>query len=342
MTSNFGGNVGLFGRVERIIRSFQQAQQQAVDGELVGIGALPEGIEQNPMLYSLLFSLPWMEGDYSVEQWVRDYVGLRYGVNAQTDAATYEQLVSIWRTLTHGIYNCPSDRQQGTTESVFLMRPAERPASVSTWANSSWYCDIAALRQAPGQMLGLAPQLGHKANYRYDLVDLMRQALADEGKLTLDSIAAAEGARKERLQQRFLAMILAQDRLLGTLPDFRLGRWLEQARSLGRNASERQLYERNARMLLTTWGDRLQCEQGQLHDYANREWQGLLASYYYPRWAAYFTAKSQPLRWFDDYEWPFAPTFCISLPPRPTIMALSRQSPRAIRFTRRRRCGRDI
>lgn len=59
-------------------------------------------------------------------------------------------------------------------------------------------------------------------------------------------------------------------------------------------------------MLLTTWGDRLQCENGGLHDYANREWNGLLASYYYLRRKAYFKNGNNVLNWFNDYEWSFA------------------------------------
>ena len=133
-------------------------------------------------------------------------------------------------------------------------------------------------------------------NFRYDLTDLMRQALADYGKTLLDSISNANNSdemgdfcNRKALEERFLNLILDQDRLLGTRREFRLGRWTEMARNWGRSETEKALYERNARMLLTTWGDREQCEKGGLHDYANREWNGLLSSYYYPRWKAFFS-----------------------------------------------------
>ena len=58
-------------------------------------------------------------------------------------------------------------------------------------------------------------------------------------------------------------------------------------------------------MLLTTWGARQQSEDGGLHDYANREWQGLLASFYYPRWKAFFRNGCTPQPWFEQFEWPF-------------------------------------
>ena len=46
-------------------------------------------------------------------------------------------------------------------------------------------------------------------------------------------------------------------------------------------------------------------KKGGLHDYANREWNGLLSSYYYPRWKAFFTNDNVEQSWFDDYEWLF-------------------------------------
>lgn len=301
--SNFGGNVGIFGRMDRLINCFYEAVKNASSNHLVGIGAIPEGIENNSMLYDLLYALPWTNVNYNRQTWLADYVQMRYGV--KPGDAAYGKLLSVWTRLGAGTFNCPNDNQQGTTESVFLMRPALKPGVVSSWAASTWYWDIADLRTALCEMLCVADVLKDNENYRYDLVDLMRQALSDHGKLTLDSITTATGAERTRLANAFLVQILDQDRLLATRTEFRLGRWTEMARAIGATDDEKKLYEKNARMLLTTWGDRAQCERGGLHDYANREWQGLLSSYYYPRWKAFFDRDCQPQRWFDDFEWPF-------------------------------------
>ncbi len=302
--SNFGGNVGLFGRMDRLINCYYAARDKASTNKLVGIGALPEGIENNAMIYDLLYDLPWTAEDLTRETWLQKYVFMRYGAAPGTEA--YESLLSAWRILGAGVYNCPTDRQQGTTESVFLMRPALKPGTVSSWANSTWYWDMTELRTALYAMLSVSDVMQTNVNFRYDLVDLMRQALADLGKQTLDSINAASGTERDAIAQRFLQLILDQDRLLGTRTEFRLGRWTEMARALGTTADEKTLYEKNARMLLTTWGDRAQCETGGLHDYANREWNGLLSSYYYPRWKAFFKNGYRAQSWFQAYEWPFA------------------------------------
>ena len=300
--SNFGGNVGLFGRMDRLIHCFYEARRNKTANGLVGIGALPEGIENNAVLYNLLYALPWTNTDYTRDTWLDDYVRMRYGLTPADKA--YAAMQSAWRRLGSGIYNCPNDHQQGTTESVFLMRPSLTPGTVSTWANSSWYWDFADLRTALAEMLSVSKYLKKNQNYRYDLVDVTRQALADYGKELLSELKEKKEMKEEK-RDRFLALILDQDRLLGTRPEFRLGRWTGAARVLGGLSVESNLYEQNARMLLTTWGDRAQCERGQLHDYANREWQGLLATFYYPRWKAFFDNGCTAQNWFDDFEWPF-------------------------------------
>ena len=301
--SNFGGNVGIFGRMDRLIECFYTARNNAKSNNLVGIGAIPEGIDNNAMLYDLLYALPWTNEDYTRQSWLEDYVKMRYGAE-QTNAST-QVLCSAWNRLGAGAYNCPNDRQQGTTESVFLMRPALKPGTVSSWANSNWYWDINEMRTALYEMLSVSEEFKDNNNYRYDLVDLMRQALSDYAKLTLDSLGNTSGTARRKYANRFLEMLLDQDRLLGTRIEFRLGRWIEMARSLGTTDEEKNLYEKNARMLLTTWGDKAQCETGGLHDYANREWNGLLSSYYYPRWKAYFNKNYVAQSWFAYYEWPF-------------------------------------
>jgi hypothetical protein len=308
MTNNFGGNVGLFGRMNQIMTSFYAAAKNQQTNNLRGIGAIPEGIENNNILFDLLYAMPWTcDNPYTIDSWINHYVTLRYGVTATSDSATYKTLVSAWTRLANGIYNCPNSGQQGTTESVFMMRPASAPGSVSTWAGSSWYWDIDDLRTAAKEFLSVADKLQSNDNYRYDLVDVMRQALADYGKEILDSLSMTyDEADRARLEQKFLGMILDQDTLVGTRKELRLGTWTGMARALGNNDSEKTLYEKNARMLITTWGGEQQCNGGGLHDYANREWNGLLSSYYYPRWKAYFDNGGQSQNWFADYEWPFA------------------------------------
>ena len=126
----------------------------------------------------------------------------------------------------------------------------------------------------------------------YDMVDVVRQVTADKGREVAArfSKAAREGDREayRRESEKFLELIRLQDELLGTVPDFHLGRWLDRALKLSDDSAERNNYNFNARVQITTWGSRQPSERGKLHDYAHREWQGLLADYYLPRWQHWF------------------------------------------------------
>ena len=70
------------------------------------------------------------------------------------------------------------------------------------------------------------------------------------------------------------------DTLLSTQSSFLLGKWIEDARSLGIDEASKNYYEENARTIVSTWGDKDQS----LNDYANRTWGGLVSGYYAPRW----------------------------------------------------------
>lgn len=299
MLNNFGGNSGLFGRAPSMAESLGKAIEGREASALAGIGTIPEGIENNPLLFDLVYDHVWLDRVPSLDEWTSRYLAGRYGIPEGSEE--HSTAFDVWKTILGGIYNCPSAAQQGVTESVFLMRPSDRPASVSTWANSSWYWNSDSLLQAARAMLALSDRLGDNPNYLNDLTDIMEQAVADCAHRLLSDYADADTARKAAIEQDFLSLLDLQNTLTGTRASSRLGTWIEQARSLGTSDAQKDLYEKNARMLLTTWGDRFQADEGGLHDYANREWNGLLSHYYAPRWKKWFAtapAERDSIDWF--------------------------------------------
>jgi alpha-N-acetylglucosaminidase len=76
-----------------------------------------------------------------------------------------------------------------------------------------------------------------------------------------------------------------------------VGRWIGDALALAEavapgDTAVRANFERNARMQVTTWGDRACADGGKLHDYAYKEWNGLLRDFYLARWQAFFQAET--------------------------------------------------
>lgn len=288
LLENFGGNVGLHGRMDQLLNNFYQTKTNPLASHLKGIGFTMEGSENNPIMFELMSELPWANGEIVKSHWIDSYVKARYGVDDPV-------LCEAWQILGNSIYNCPmGNNQQGPHESIFCGRPSTNNYQVSSWSKMSNYYDPDDTRRAALLMLKVAEKYRGNNNFEYDLVDIVRQALADQGRVQyLQTMADYKAFRRKAFRedsQRFLDMILWQDKLLGTRKEFRLGRWTESARSLGTTSGEKDLYEWNARVQITTWGNRICADQGGLRDYAHKEWQGLLKDFYYMRWNAYFKA----------------------------------------------------
>lgn len=282
MLLNYGGNVGLHGKMAHLIEEFYKAKDSSFGKTLKGVGMTMEGIENNPVMYELLCELPWREQRFSKDEWLEGYLKARYG---KSDS----QVSQAWMLLSNTIYNCPAaSTQQGTHESILCARPSWKAYQVSSWSEMSDYYDPADVIRATGMMVDAAERFRGNNNFEYDLVDIVRQAVAEKGRLMyrvlVDAYKAGDRELFKLSSDRFLRLILMQDRLLATRSEFKVGRWLESARNLGSTEEEKDWYEWNARVQITTWGNRVAADDGGLHDYAHREWNGLLRDFYYLRW----------------------------------------------------------
>lgn len=282
MLLNYGGNVGLHGKMAHLIEEFYKAKDSSFGKTLKGVGMTMEGIENNPVMYELLCELPWREQRFSKDEWLEGYLKARYG---KSDS----QVSQAWMLLSNTIYNCPAaSTQQGTHESILCARPSWKAYQVSSWSEMSDYYDPMDVIRAAGMMVDAAERFRGNNNFEYDLVDIVRQAVAEKGRLMyrvlVDAYKAGDRELFKLSSDRFLRLILMQDRLLATRPEFKVGRWLESARNLGSTEEEKDWYEWNARVQITTWGNRVAADDGGLHDYAHREWNGLLRDFYYLRW----------------------------------------------------------
>ncbi|HSY27075.1 MAG TPA: alpha-N-acetylglucosaminidase C-terminal domain-containing protein, partial [Burkholderiaceae bacterium] len=124
--------------------------------------------------------------------------------------------------------------------------------------------------------------------YRFDLCDVGRQVLANlSGEYNHQIVTAFEARDTNRLRavsDKMLGLIQDMDELTSTRREWLLGIWIADARSWGGSRAERDLCERNARELLTTW-----TRYDNITDYANRQWNGLLGDFYYHRWQMWLT-----------------------------------------------------
>ena len=283
--TNFGGNTGLFGRLDVIATEpFRALNHPEYSKNLQGIGAMMEGIENNSVVYELLYELKWQEKAPNLDLWLKRYTERRYGVrNVLLDEA--------WGILRNTVFGQTLDKdksQQGTSESILCARPALKIDKVSSWGTSELYYNPADLLPAWKLFIEVAKEMPQSEGFDYDLVDVTRQVLANYSQKLYQKVSAAYTKNNpvefQQLSLQFLQLIDDQDRLLSSIESLTLARWLHDARAIGTSPSEKDLFEFNARTQITTWS----FKDSNLHEYAHREWAGLLRDFYKPRWTLYF------------------------------------------------------
>lgn len=293
MLLNYGGNVGLHGKMKHVIDEFYKAKTSSFGKTMKGVGMTMEGSENNPVMFELLCELPWRPALFDKDEWLENYTVARYGKADKT-------VQDAWLLLSNTIYNCPAkNTQQGTHESVFCGRPDYDVYQVSSWSEMEPYYKPEDIIRAAGMMLSAADAFKGNNNFEYDLIDIVRQAVAEKGRLVypimIDAYKAGEKELFAAASQRFLELILLQDKLLASRPEFKVGTWIEKARNLGTTPEEKDLYEWNARVQVTTWGNRVAADKGGLRDYAHKEWNGLLRDFYYNRWKVWIDCQKAQL-----------------------------------------------
>jgi len=285
---NFGGNVGLGGRLGWMAEGPAQALADPAKGRLSGVGALMEGTGSNPVLWELFFENAWRAAAPPLDAWLNDYARRRYG-------ASIPAAEQAWKILADSVYGPPPSRIEYPINSSVCARPSFKPeARARAMATTQPNYDPARLVQAWKLLLDAAPQAAPSDGYRYDLADVGREVLAGLGTRCHGEILAAYRAKDKpalrAASDRMLGLIRDMDELAGTQPEFLLGRWLQDARSWGDTPAAKDLCERNARELLTIWSSTYN-----ITDYANRQWNGLLGSFYYHRWEMWLKALNDSL-----------------------------------------------
>lgn len=303
MLLNFGGRTGMHGKMETLIDYYYSARAHGSAKTLKGVGATMEAIENNPVMYELLFELPWRNEKFNYQDWLDDYTQARYGKSDNT-------IKEAWNILANTVYNCPPQSvQEGTVETVFAALPGLDLQQVSCCSTVTPFYNTDSVKLAAKEMLSVADQFKGVNNFEYDLVDVVRQTVANRAYYLQKDVTRAyrekDVVRFKTLSQEFLDLITAQDKLLSTRSEFMLGTWVNQARSLGKTKSDADLYEWNARTQITVWGNRTSAYM--LHNYAYKEWSGILKDVYYPRWEAFFNnllaeLEGRPTQKIDYFE----------------------------------------
>ncbi|XP_074640981.1 alpha-N-acetylglucosaminidase-like [Tubulanus polymorphus] len=265
MLHNFGGALGMYGRLDSINKGPILDRENST---MVGIGLSMEGINQNELVYQFMLENSWRQTPVNISSWLMHYTKSRYGfedVNVN----------KAWQMLSRHVLNCKDNfRHHG--KYIITKRPS-RYVKPEIWYNAievfkSW-----------SLLLKADKRLYQSPLFQYDLVDITRQSLqvlAIRFYAAIISTFTLKNIPKLREAGQNMAMLLTDlDDILATDSNYLLGNWLSSAKSIAKDETEKRLYEFNARNQITLWGP-----QGEIKDYATKQWSGIVKDYYKPRW----------------------------------------------------------
>ncbi|MFI9720568.1 alpha-N-acetylglucosaminidase [Streptomyces sp. NPDC052396] len=301
---NFGGHTAMGANTPDWIRLYDRWRTKP-GSALRGIALMPEAADNNPAALAFFAGLAWSDGPTDAAGWFRDWPVCRYG--AEDPGAR-----RAWEVLSRTAYGTTrADGWSEGAEGLFGARPDLAVAHAASWSPGQLRYDAQEFERALPALLTVAPALRHSTAYRHDLLDVARQCVSNRSRALLPALKSAyEDGNRTRLaalSRQWLGWMDLLEELVATDAHHLLGRWTAQARSWGSSAAERDRLEYDALSVLTTWGPRASANGGKLHDYANREWAGLVGGLYRLRWATYLKEldaalaarrKPKPVDWF--------------------------------------------
>ncbi|KAL3869459.1 hypothetical protein ACJMK2_042140 [Sinanodonta woodiana] len=272
MLHNFGGTMELFGDIESVNKGPFDARMFP-NSTMVGTGLTPEGINQNEIVYELMNENAWASEPWDLTEWVSHFALSRYGTSD-------ENIDMAWQLLKKSVYNNTGNFDGHSSDVV----PTSRPRLIPPLNHKIWY-NTSDLYQAWGYLVkaSASASLQNNTLFRYDLVDVTRNSLQILSILYYVEIITAFNRNDSATLQdggaKLLKLLDDLDVLLGSDPHFLLGSWIKDARQWGENEEQQDLLEYNARNQITLWGP-----NGEIRDYAAKQWSGLISGYYKPRW----------------------------------------------------------
>lgn len=287
---DYGGNMGLYGQIENVTINSMEAVRDS--SSLVGFGLTMEGQEGNEIMYDLLLDQAWSPKPIDTETYFHDWVSTRYGTK------NVNSLYTGWEILRPTVFNNTNLTVNAVQKSILELVPNINGlvGRVGRHGTTIAY-NPAVMVDAWNELFkaGLQDiQLFNNPAYQYDLVDWTRQVLVNSfDGLYKDLVGAYNSSASASVIKsrgtKLIALLKALDAVLSTNEHFQLTPWINEARASG--PSTANFLEYNARNQITLWGP-----QGNIEDYASKQWSGLVGTYYVERWQQFidYLATTKP------------------------------------------------
>ena len=273
---NFGGKVLPTGDLTMYATGSVEALNSPYSENLVGFGSAPEGLENNEVVYELLADMGWTAENIDLEQWLKQYCQSRYGY--------CDDIMQLsWKLLHESVYSSLYSYPRFTWQTVV---PDQRRKSLHDINDD--------FGRATELFLSYTDKCADSQLYLNDAVEFAALYIAELADRHYEK-ALKKGSDAQEELAKTIELLMVVDRLLATHPDYSLQLWIDYARAYGKDVEQKNLYEANAKRLITTWG-------GWQEDYAARFWAGLVGDYYIPRIQKFFSEEASELdQWEENW-----------------------------------------
>jgi alpha-N-acetylglucosaminidase len=280
---NYGGSNPVYGDLNFYRNELTSLLKNSNKGNVVGYGVMPEGLNNNSIVYEYIYDLPWTQGKEPVNDWLQQYLNARYG--KKMDPSVFQ----AWQLLMESVYSTKYWETRWWNDKAGAYLFFKRPTlQITTFKGNPG--DKEKLKQAIDILNKESKNFDKKSLYFYDLRDVSRHYYSlciDD--LLMECVTAYQVkdiAKGDELFKRIEKQAFDTDSMISGQPFNNLSYWLKSAWDYGSSVDTSKLYLKNAKTLITLWGG-----EGHLNDYASRSWHGMYKGFYWPRWKMFLEAQ---------------------------------------------------
>ncbi|WP_427874385.1 alpha-N-acetylglucosaminidase [Flavobacterium sp. MMS24-S5] len=279
---NYGGLNPVYGDLNFYKEELTSLLKNPHKGNIVGYGAMPEGLNNNSIVYEYIYDLAWSKGEQPINDWLTKYLNARYG------GTVSESVFQAWKLLLESVYNVKYWETRWWNDRAGAYLLFKRPTATITEFKGN-PGDKKKLKEALDLLSKEAKKYDQKDFVQYDLIDVSRHYYSlciDED--LMECVKAYQQKNIEKGDQLFKKIekqALDIDKIMAGQPLNSLDQWVKSASDYGSSPEVSSLYVKNAKTLITLWGG-----EGHLNDYASRSWKGMYKGFYWPRWKMFLEA----------------------------------------------------
>jgi len=279
---NYGGSNPVYGDLNFYKDELTSLLKNPHKGNVVGYGAMPEGLNNNSIVYEYIYDLPWSKGEQPVNDWLTKYLNARYG------GTVSESVFQAWKLLLESVYNVKYWETRWWNDRAGAYLLFKRPTATITEFKGN-PGDKKKLKEALDLLSKEAKKYDQKDFIQYDLIDVSRHYYSlciDEDLMECVKAYQQKDIKKgDQLFKKIEKQALDIDKMMSGQPLNGLDQWVKSASDYGNSPEVSSLYVKNAKTLITLWGG-----EGHLNDYASRSWKGMYKGFYWPRWKMFLEA----------------------------------------------------